>query len=66
MRQFYLFLFCFLLTTLISYAQPANYAWIAEFDGNYGNTRVFSNGVAGADIRSLTVQANSDNDEFVI
>ena len=66
MRQFYLFLFCFLLTTLISYAQPANYAWIAEFDGNYGNTRSFSDGAAGANIRTLTVQADSNDDEFVV
>jgi|GEM_PF-2183508 len=47
-------------------AQPANYGWISEFDGTYGNTRTFSDGASGSGFRSLTIQADSDNDEYVI
>ena len=61
-----LFLFAALAFSLGLVAQPANYAWIAEFDGSYGNTRTFSDGAAGSSFRSLTIQATSSDDEYVI
>ena len=44
----------------------ANYAWIAEFDGSYANSRTFNDGATGSTIRSLTVQSTSNDDEYVI
>ena len=56
----------FLITTTLSYAQPGNYSWIAEFDDNFGNTRLFSDGAASSGIRSLEVQATSASTEYLI
>ncbi|MFW6348382.1 MAG: hypothetical protein ACOC2C_07220, partial [Cyclonatronaceae bacterium] len=47
-------------------AQPANYAWIAEFDGNFDNGRTFNDAAAGAAIRRLTVQATQASQDYVI
>lgn len=55
-----------LLVSVFGFGQPANYAWIAEFDGNYTNSRTFNDGEASSTIRSLEVQATSSTDEYVI
>jgi hypothetical protein len=34
-----LFLFAAFACSMGLVAQPTNYAWIAEFDGSYGNTK---------------------------
>lgn len=52
--------------TFLAHAQPSNYAWRAEFDGNFTNIRVFNDGAAGAAFRSLTVQATSSDDQYII
>ena len=64
MKRILLFILC--IFGISSYAQPSNYAIIAEFDNAYGNTTVFSDGAAGSNIRSATILANSADDEYVI
>lgn len=48
------------------HGQPGNYSWTAEFDGNFTNTRLFGDGPAGATFRALTVQADSNDNEYLI
>lgn len=66
MKKIFISLLILFSTNLLLIGQPANYGWIAEFDGNYGNTRVFSDSDVNSTIRSLTVLANSATDEYVI
>lgn len=49
-----------------AYAQPANYAWIAEFDESFSNTRTFTDAATGAAVRRLTVQATQASRGYVI
>lgn len=55
-----------IFVSLISYAQPAGYAWIAEFDNNFGSTRIFELNTPVNDIHRLFIQANSNDDQYVI
>jgi hypothetical protein len=57
-----LFLFLIFNVSLISAQQ---YEWIAEFDDNYNNPLTFSDFALG-NTKILTVQADSNDDEFVI
>ena len=66
MKLGFMFLGMLLCMQFGLYGQPGNYSWTAEFDGNFTNTRLFGDAAAGATFRALTVQADSNNDEYVI
>ncbi len=67
MKHKYIFsFFLFALISQLSFAQPSNYGWIAEFDGAYSNTRVFTPNTPALNINSLLVQATSSGNQFVI
>jgi len=65
-KVFTLIIFSLFIIVGVAIGQPGGYDWIAEFDGNYGNIRTFSSNTPVTGIHSLTVQATSNTDEYVI